>query len=217
MNIKTIIARDLPDAWHQCLYSILDEGRVYTIDYGSFKGQKRLEFDYVTVQIKYPETRPLIPKLAPTLGVPDPVTDKYLEDYLPYLMTDKISENESYTYGKRIINQVDKVITMFKKEGFKTNQACIEVGRSEDLDLEDPACLRLIDCRIIDNKLHFITYFRSQDLYSGFPANFAAIQLLKEYMSSCIGVGAGETITSSKGLHLYDYTWDLAKTIRGRN
>ncbi|MFC2040763.1 hypothetical protein ACFLTY_00365, partial [Chloroflexota bacterium] len=55
----------------------------------------------------------------------------------------------------------------------------------------------------------------SWDLWAGFPSNLAAIQLLKEYMSSEIGVGDGELIASSKGLHLYDYSWDLARaTVR---
>ena len=33
---------------------MLETGREYTIDRGSYKGQKRLEFDHVTIQIKYP-------------------------------------------------------------------------------------------------------------------------------------------------------------------
>ncbi len=34
---------------------------------------------------------------------------------------------------------------------------------------------------------------------------------MKEYMSEEIGVEDGEIIASSKGLHLYDYVWDIAK------
>jgi thymidylate synthase len=34
---------------------------------------------------------------------------------------------------------------------------------------------------------------------------------MKEYMASSIGVADGEIIASSKGLHLYDYVWELAK------
>jgi thymidylate synthase len=41
----------------------------------------------------------------------------------------------------------------------------------------------------------------------------AAFQLLKEYMSSEIGVEDGELIALSKGLHLYDHTWELAKIV----
>ena len=51
----------------------------------------------------------------------------------------------------------------------------------------------------------------SWDLWSGFPANLAGIQILKEYMASEIGVADGELIALSKGLHLYDYSWELAQ------
>jgi thymidylate synthase len=39
----------------------------------------------------------------------------------------------------------------------------------------------------------------------------AAIQLLKEYMASEIGVEDGEILALSKGLHLYEYSWELAR------
>ncbi len=71
--------------------------------------------------------------------------------------------------------------------------------------------MRAIDTRIRDDKLNFIVYFRSWDLWAGFPSNLAALQLLKEYMASEIGVNDGELIASSKGLHLYDYAWELAR------
>jgi thymidylate synthase len=86
------------------------------------------------------------------------------------------------------------------------------VGNEQSISLPDPPCLRAIDTRIRDGKLNFVVYFRSWDLWAGFPANLAALQLLKEYMSSEIGVGDGEIIALSKGLHLYQYAWELAKT-----
>jgi len=39
---------------------------------------------------------------------------------------------------------------------------------------------------------------------------------LKEYMAKEIGVEDGEIIASSKGMHLYDYCWDLATARTGR-
>jgi thymidylate synthase len=101
---------------------------------------------------------------------------------------------------------------MYKEDGFNTNQAYMTVGNEQSIYLSDPPCLRGIDTRVRDNKLNFVVYFRSWDLWAGFPSNLAAIQLLKEYMSSEIGVEDGELIASSKGLHLYEYTWDLAKS-----
>jgi thymidylate synthase len=85
------------------------------------------------------------------------------------------------------------------------------VGNAASIFLDDPQCLRGIDTRIRYGKLHFIPYFRSWDLWAGFPSNLAAIQLVKEYMAREIGVEDGEIIVASKGLHLYDYCWDLAK------
>ena len=136
----------------------------------------------------------------------------YVETYLPYLMTAHKAEGEQYTYGQYLERQIPEVIRMYKEDGYNTNQAFMTVGNEESIKLPDPPCLRLIDTRIRDNKLKFIVYFRSWDLWAGFPSNLAAIQLLKEYMSSEIGVADGELVAVSKGLHLYDYTWDLAKT-----
>jgi len=115
------------------------------------------------------------------------------------------------TYGERLEYQIQQVIDMYKNDGYNTNQACMSVSMPSDINLSDPPCLRLIDTRIRDGKLNFVVYFRSWDLWGGFPANLGGIQLLKEYMAGEIGVEDGEIIASSKGLHLYDYTWELAK------
>lgn len=215
MQIEFIQARDIPDAWFQCVSRILESGRIYQIDRGSYAGQKRREFDFITIQIKYPGNRPLVPDIPPHLGIPAPTTMEYVEEYLPYLMTNIKQEKEQYTYGERIVISMNKVIKMYKETGHGTNQAIMEVGRPEDIDLEDPPCLRLIDTRIKDGVLHFVVYFRSWDLWGGFPANLAGIQLMKEYMAQEIGVKDGQIIASSKGLHLYDYSWDIAKLRRG--
>ena len=211
MQLEFIEARDLPDAWFQCVYQILEKGRTYTIDRGSFKGQKRLEFDYITVHIKFPGTRPLLPDIPPTLGIPNPVAEDYLDQYLPYLMTSAKKEGEEYTYGQYLEPQIKEVIRMYREDGYGTNQAYMTVGNPETLYLSDPPCLRGIDTRIKDQRLHFVVYFRSWDLWNGLPANLGAIQFLKEYMAESIGVEDGEIIAASKGLHLYDYIWELAK------
>ena len=211
MHLEFIKARDLPDAWFQCVYQILDTGRTYTIDRGSYEGQQRIEFDYITVHIKYPGKRPLLPDIPPALGIPNPVDNDYLDQYLPYLMTSTKKEGEEYTYGEYLEPQIKEVIRMYREDGHGTNQAYMTVGNPKTLYLSDPPCLRGVDTRIKDNKLHFVVYFRSWDLWNGFPANLGAIQLLKEYMAESIGVEDGQIIAASKGLHLYDYIWELAK------
>jgi thymidylate synthase len=211
LDITTIQARDIPDAWFQCVYEIVDKGHRYQIDRGSFQGQERLEFDYITVQIKHPGTRPLIPDIPEALCIPNPVADGYIESYLPYLMTAEKQPNEDYTYGEYLEPQIAEVIRMYRQDGHGTNQAYMTVGDPKALLLNDPPCLRGIDTRIRYGKLHFMVYFRSWDLWNGFPANLGAIQMLKEYMAQEIGVEDGEIIAASKGLHLYDYIWELAR------
>lgn len=214
MKITTVEAKTLPEAWFLCIKGCLEEGYEYVIDRGSYAGQKRKEFDLVVVKVEYPGTRPLVPDTPQ--GVPPPTSMDYVESYLPYLMTGVKQKGELYTYGEDIDSQLPEVIRMYKEEGYETNQACISIGSKNSIFLEHSQCLKLIDTRIRYGKLHFVVYFRSWDLWGGFPANLAAIQVLKEYMSSEIGVEDGELIASSKGLHLYDHCWELAKQVVGR-
>ena len=258
LNIQYIKARDLGDAWFQTLFKILEEGSVFKIDRGSYAGQKRLEFDWITIHINRPGDRPLLPQIEAHHSIPNPVADDYLDEYLPYLMTGDLKPGESYTYGQRLckypinlhyiikewskdiivsefdelqskgiifedkngtkcVSQIELLIWIYKNKGYRNNQMVLQVAQPDDMLLQDPPCLRHIDTRIQDGKLHFYPYFRSWDLWGGFPANLGGIQLLKEYVASEIGVEDGEMIATSKGLHIYDYSFDLAKCLRMRD
>lgn len=223
-----IKAFDLDDAWFQCLTKILEHGHTYTIDRGSFKGNQRLEFDYALIQITNPGHRPIIPLIPEGSSIPAPTSLEYVNQYMEYLITGTKKPGEDYTYGERLVepkvktdsmleemplqvNQIEEVIRIYKQDGFGTNQAIMEIGMPSDIKLTDPPCLRLIDTRVRYGKLHFMIYFRSWDLWAGLPSNLAALQLLKEHIASEIGVEDGEIIAASKGLHLYEYTWDFAR------
>ncbi len=228
MQPVLITAKTLPEIWFQCINNLLQTSddteddytrlrpgtHIYTIDRGSFVGQRRLEFDHVTLQIEHPGSLPLVPDV-PT-GVPAPTTREYIEGYLPYLMEDSITLNENYTYGMDLKKQIPEVIKMYKEDGYNTHQAYMAVGNPDSIFLRDPQCLRGVDTRIQNGKLHFIVYFRSWDLWAGLPSNLGAIQIMKEYMASEIGVEDGELIASSKGLHLYEYSWEFAKAVLRR-
>lgn len=230
-----ITARDLPEAWFLCIKEVVEQGRDYKITEGSYQDQKRKQLDYVTVHIKYPGTRPLIPDVPPGLGIEPPVDEQYVQKYMEYLITDLKQPNEDYTYGERLnnpkvkikfgkkyreyklrVNQIEEVIRKYKEGGHGQNQCTMEIAMPSDIKLNDPPCMRIIDTMILDDKLHFYPYFRSWDLWGGFPANLAGLQQLKEYMAAEIGVEDGEIIAASKGLHLYDYAWPLANIRLGK-
>ena len=236
-NLKNIQidAVDIPDAWFQAISNIIDYGFKYEIQHGSFIGQTRLEFDFVSINISQPYKEPydlMLPQIPSHLNIPNPVPIGYIEQYIPYLMTQDKKENEEYTYGERITKKVrlmkvvDYMNLDFKflscdgqinywidilKKTPNTNQAVLQIARPSDCLLEDPPCLRHIDMRIKDGKLIFYPYFRSNDLWSGFPANLAGIAVLQKFMADEIGVEIGSMIYSSKGLHIYGYVEELAK------
>jgi len=231
MKIINIEATDIQDAWFQCISSIFDNGFKYIIERGSYVGETRLEFDFITIHIKKPYQEPydmMLPQIPQHLNIPNPVENGYIELYMQYLMTSDVKEDEAYTYGERLtnvhnlkevedgvfdiqdINQIEYWIDVFKKTP-NTNQAVLQVAEPQDCKLNDPPCLRHIDMRIKDNVLIFYPYFRSWDLWGGMPANLAGIAVLQKYMADEIGVESGSIVASSKGLHLYKYTHELAK------
>jgi thymidylate synthase len=209
MRVTTVEALSLPEAWFLCLRAAMTQGYEYKIDRGSFAGQRRRELDLTVVQVREPGIRPLVPDVPQ--GVPPPTTMEYVESYLPYLMTSFRAPNEEYTYGEDLEPQMEEVIRMYRNYGPNTNQAYMAVGSRQSIYQEDPPCLRGIHTRIRYGRFHFVVYFRSWDLWGGFPSNLAGLQLMKEYMADEVGVPDGELICLSSGLHLYEHTWEWAR------
>lgn len=224
-----IEATDLSDAWFQVIWNIMEKGYRYKNQRGSYEGVDRIGMDYVLVQIKYPERGPLVPIVPENLNIPAPTSSEYVElDYFPrYLMSGQKAEGEQYTYGERIntpihdpfLNetktQLEWVIGMLQKTP-DTNHAIIAVERPEDVAIRDknghpdPPCLRFIDFRVRYGKLHIIPYFRSWDAWGGFPANMAGLHLLQKYMANEIGLPTGEMLATSKCLHIYRHSEEVA-------
>lgn len=257
-KIFNVEAKTLSDSWFQLVYGVLEHGRKFKIDQGSYAGSYRYEFDFIVSHIEKPWLRnadghPLLPEMPEGLDIPAPVDPLYMPKYATYIMENIQEPGESYTYGQRLrgakipkslveeqaadtknklykkigdflystrsaikgtydeFDQVDTVIKTYRGRGYRNNQMCMEIAQPTDMMLNDPPCLRSIDTRIQDNKLHFYIMFRSWDLWGGYPANLAAISLLQEYMATEIGVEPGEFICTSKGLHLYDHALDVAQ------
>ena len=108
------------------------------------------------------------------------------------------------------------------KETPLTNQAVVEIGTPEDYDVcygndgnFDPPCLRLMDFKVIpegdDLVLTVTCYFRSWDLWAGFPSNLGGIELLKQYVAEEAGLKSGPMYVYSAGAHIYGYQEDIAR------
>ena len=187
--------------------------------------------DYLDEYLPYLMTGELKPGESYTYGqrltrypIDYPIWLNYMDDWKDILIQDKkVFKDEGIIIpdpensSESFLNQIELLIWTYKNKGYRNNQMVLQVAHPTDMLLQDPPCLRHIDTRIQDGKLHFYPYFRSWDLWGGFPANLGGIQLLKEYVAAEIGVEDGEIVATSKGLHIYDYSFDLAKCLRMRD
>jgi len=224
-----LIAKTIPDAWFQLIYNIFDNAYAQKIQKGSFENeQRRLQYPGIAVYIEHPYYD-MVPTIPPGSGIPAPTTIEYIEDYFAnYLMNPELSENETYKYASRIQNrmpnggtQLERVIDIIRNTPL-TNQAVIEVATPEDLDIcygkdgkLDPPCLRLLDFKVIpagdELALTVSAYFRSWDLWAGFPTNVGGIELLKQFVASEAGLKNGSIYAYSAGAHIYGYQEEIAR------
>lgn len=199
-----IYARDISNAWYCMVRECLDDGYEYLIERGSFAGHHRKQMPYIAVKIAHPESRPLAVEYNGCMLS----TDKAIVNYFTQLTTPEKATNEVYTYGERLAPELPKVMNMLKKTPM-TNQATIEIGRPEDIELEDPPCLRVVSWKVVDGKLQLSFFFRSWDAVNGVPFNLGGLQLLNEIVAEYTGIPTGPLIAYSDGLHVYDMSYNI--------
>ena len=212
VNLK---CTNLEDAWVRSMYHAISIGRPYLVTEGSRAGQHRLTMDVAHININHPELRPLYPTGKP--GQVVPIDEKAITQYFEnYVYSDSPPKpDEHYNYSEYIYPLANAIMDYYRKFGPGNAHCSIRVGSpncfldyfeayKDETSRKTTPCLLTIDTRIIDNHLCFYVYYRSWDLFSGFPLNMAGFQLLKETMSGYIGVENGPTVAVCKDLHLYE-------------
>jgi thymidylate synthase len=202
----------IQDTWRDAMWLCVLKGNDYLIKGGSYVGEIRKQLPYITMVIDQPWLRPLSPIMPP--GIPGPTSEEKISTYFSrYIMSNQKDPNEVYTYGSYIVQQLQRVIDLLVESNGNTNQATICIGDAGTTFLSDPPCLRVISFKVVDGKLNMTVYFRSWDLYAGFPENLGGLQLLKEYVLSELEdhfpVRDGSIIAFSDGLHIYSMYFDI--------
>jgi thymidylate synthase len=155
-------------------------------------------------------------------SIPGSTDEEKIERYFTrYIMSGQKDPNEEYTYGEFIMLQLPRIINLLIHAKGNTNQATICIGSVDTTFLTDPPCLRSISFKVVEGKLNMCVYFRSWDLYAGFPENIGGLQLLKEYVLSEIEqsfpVKDGKIIAFSDGLHIYSQYFEIVKLLNIAN
>jgi len=210
----TIIGRNIDEVWRSVMYYCVLNGYDYLVEGGSYEGQIRKQLPRITLEITEPWERPLAPVVPYPL--PAPTTDAGIVEYfMDKIINDIPAENEEYVYGLWIKAQIQGVIDKLNASNGHTNQACISVGDSGCIDMDDPPCLRTISFKVIYHKLFMTVFFRSWDLVAGLPENIGGMQMLKEYVLSHLTFPCedGSLIANSDGLHIYSQYFDLVDAL----
>lgn len=129
-------------------------------------------------------------------------------------------------------NQLEWCANHFANKGFGTNHCAITIGCAEGLKRYDlpykgetergsTECLRQITLKIRnENQLDVSTFWRSWDLFEGFPQNLGGFAHFIEYTTELINafkkddqpeVVPGRLYAYSDGLHIYSHSIPLAK------
>ncbi len=191
-----IVNKTNVDAYNT-LKGMCERGYRQDIQLGSFENEKsvyRMQVRPVMIKITEPLNFLYLPK-----EVPIGVIEKYYQDYI---INPEVQENETYTYGSRIMQQIDYVMNMLKDTP-DTNQASISISQPSDIILQHPPCLRLIDFKVFDNKLNMTTFWRSNDLDFAFLINQGGMSLLLKDVAEFAGLESGSHFYSSSGTHMY--------------
>lgn len=203
----------IPESWRAITRTVYANGRDYTIERGSYTGQKRRQIDALSLTILHPEFRPLSP--IPNPGEQSVTTDADIQRYFQdYIINPGIPAGEQYTYGQRIVPQLDQIIEILIKTPM-TNQATITVSLPSDLNLDDPPCLRELDWKVVDQngQLQLSSFWRSWDVFTGLPTNLGGLLLLNEFVAEAAGLMCGPMVAYSSGAHIYDHCWSMVQGV----
>ena len=98
----SIISPNLNNLYFDTIINELKHGRINHVDFGSFDGSYRLEFDKASLCVLHPTARPLAP--IPREGITVTTNDDNIEDYFQnYILDGSLKPNEHYKYSSWIV------------------------------------------------------------------------------------------------------------------
>jgi len=182
---------------YNLLVGLCNHGYRQDIQRGSFAGEEsvyRMQAQPVMIEIIDPLNFLYLPKEV-TLGI----IEKYYDEYI---VNETVQDNETYTYGSRICDQIGKISFMLS-ETPQTNQASISVSQPSDIFLEHPPCLREIAFNVFDDRLNMTTYWRSNDIGSAYLINQGGMALLLKDIAEFAELEIGSHFYVCTAPHLY--------------
>ncbi len=198
------------------VFEFIDRGNIksifwkmlYSIDLDGYALRSEMEQDYkeskepIVMTIRDPDT-----------GSTTDILPEAVLEYFPPNFVEKYAINVAsaqpedgdwdYTYGGRLAlaNQLEKAIDMLKKFP-DTRKAVCTLRLPEDIEMENPPCMSIMDFKIRDG-LSAFAWLRSNDAIFGWPNNYMEVLYTSFRVASEVGVPLKEISTMSQSMHYY--------------
>lgn len=151
-----------------------------------------------------------------------PIQPQFIEDYIAQMLADAPrQEGVKYTYGQRLRSwfgrdQIQQAIDKLTQEP-DSSRVVMSLWDVEDYENSDsPPCLNHIWLRILNQELSLTATFRSNDMFSAWPANAMGLRALQRHILEQVNrldLKMGPLITISQSAHIYSDCWDYADQI----
>jgi thymidylate synthase len=153
-----------------------------------------------------------------------PIDRDYIDSYLPQILEDApYVEGVKYSYGQRIRSwfgrdQVEQVVAKLSGE-IDAASAVISLWDVRDHVAGGSPCLNHIWVRIVGGELSLTAVFRSNDMFSAWPANAMGLRALQQHILDRVATESGQPLTLgplmtlSQSAHIYGDTWDSVDAI----
>jgi len=151
-----------------------------------------------------------------------PCDKPFITEYISQMLDDSPKrEGVKYTYGQRLRSwfheedQIEQVIQKLIGE-IDAASAVMSLWDVRDHKFGGSPCLNHIWLRVVDNELSLTAVFRSNDMFSAWPANAIGLRALQEHIRveittrSKYDLRMGPLITISQSAHIYDDCWENA-------
>lgn len=129
-----------------------------------------------------------------------PALDIYVADQI---LSSANRTGFSYTYGERIVPQIDSLIAKLKANP-ETRRAVISLWQESDYGIEHPPCWMVLEFLYRSEELHLTAFIRSNDIRQAWPANMYGLSKLLLHVATCAEMVAGSITTISTSAHIYE-------------
>ncbi|MDJ0729271.1 MAG: thymidylate synthase [Crocosphaera sp.] len=210
-----IEGKNIAETWVKILHRIKTTGTIRPTQYGQW--QELIDLTAIVtdepLEFHFPNPNYL------------PIKREFINDYIGQILDDAPQkEGVKYTYGQRLrswfgrdqIKQaIDKLIS--DKDSSRVVMSLWDVKDYENSD--SPPCLNHIWVRIVDNELSLTATFRSNDMFSAWPANAMGLRALQKHIIEEIKIQShhnfqfGPLIIISQSAHIYSDCWEHADKV----